>query len=296
MSRAQLAATKEKPVSRQNKIWAVITSFNDPAALAVCVEALVSQVDMIVVVDNKSEPEHQQALSALESRENFLLHRAPENLGIGAAMNIGLVAADAEGANWVLLMDQDSIAAPDMIEAMLVAAARLPNAAFTPAISGIGSRREATVPFEVTYAITSGNLIPVAALRAIGGLDEGLFIDGVDFDLSLRLRRAGYRLFQVPGAHMGHSLGDASSPGGLLGRFHTSHSPLRRYYMARNLVLNLRRHALTFPKFCGKLVIVSGLSFLSVLRFGPRRRESAAMMFRGFADGVRGKIGPYQRS
>ncbi len=283
-------------MSRRNKTCAIVTSFNDPTALGRCVEALVPQLDMIVVVDNKSEPEHRRALAAVEAFEKVLLHWAPENLGIGAAMNIGLAAAEAKGANWVLLMDQDSIAAPDMIANMLEAATRFPDAAFSPTISRIGSQPAATAPVEVTYAITSGNLIPVAGLREIGGLDEGLFIDGVDFDLSLRLRRAGYRIFQVPQAHMVHSLGDGSSISGFLGRFYTNHSPLRRYYMARNLVHNVRRHAPVFPKFCGKLILVSAISFLSILRFGPRRQASAVMMLHGFADGIRGKTGPYFRS
>ena len=96
------------------------------------------------------------------------------------------------------------------------------------------------VPYEVSFLIASGCLIPVASLRALGGMRGNYFIDHVDTEWCLRARAAGFRLFIVPDAILNHRLGDATRRIWFFGfRQVAHHSPLRDYYMFRNTFLML---------------------------------------------------------
>ena len=260
-----------------------------------CVRALRMQVNQIIVVDNGSHTEHISLLHVLERYDNLKLLKSQENRGIGAAINLALAYLSDFQVDWVLTMDQDSVAAPDMVEKMLQLASNYPMAAFTPLIADIGQNTKCVTPFEVNFAITSGNLIPLSVLQSLNGLTEDLFIDGVDFDLSLRLRKAGYRIIRVPEARMAHTLGNVDK-GQRQRYFHTYHSPLRRYYMARNTVLNSRRHFYRFPWFITRLLLISCISLIQVMIWGPKRRKSLSMIFLGIIDGIHNKSGMYARN
>ena len=280
------------PADPTNRVAAIIVSFNDAHAVQRCMIALRDQVAAIIVVDNGSTPDHMPVLQDLDRDEKVMLLPAAANLGIGAAINLALDGLDDSAFDWILTMDQDSVAAPDMVATMLEAARDFQKAAFTPLIADIGHADRGLTPTEVSYAITSGNLVPLPAMRRLNGPDPDLFIDGVDFDFSLRLRESGYRIVRVPAATMAHSLGHVA-PDQRGRRFHTDHSPLRRYYMARNLILNFKRHARHFPGFFAKLVAVALLSMLNTLVHGPKRRESLAMIGRGIVHGLRGRSGAF---
>lgn len=271
------------------KTAAIVISYNDANAVTACVLALQHQVDAVIVVDNGSAPQHREKLAKITAADVISL---TENKGLAAAMNIGLDAVRSLGADWVLLMDQDSIVAPDLVDQMLKVSLNFPMATFTPSVAALGAAPGQGIPHNVNFAITSGNLVPMAALDAIGGLDAGLFIDGVDFDMSLKLRKAGYQIIRVPAAQMDHNLGDAPSQTPVLGRFHTNHSPLRRYYMVRNFIHNARRHATSFPLFFSKLAIVMLLSFGSIMILGPKRWASFTSMALGLGHGLTGRLGP----
>jgi GT2 family glycosyltransferase len=61
---------------------------------------------------------------------------------------------------------------------------------------------------EKLVVITSGNLLKVSAFERIGGFREDLFIDSVDFDFCLRLKKSGYRIMRCNQAILYHSLGE----------------------------------------------------------------------------------------
>jgi rhamnosyltransferase len=273
-----------------SKVTAVVVSFNDADAVIRCVKALRHQVHSIIVVDNGSENNHQLKLKNLNLINTVTIYQCSENLGIGAAINLATKSLDNSKVDWVLTMDQDSIAAPDMVECLLSASTEFTNAIFTPFITDIGHKNTGNKPIEVNYAITSGNLVPLSIMRGVNGLNSELFIDGVDFDFSLRLRENGYIIIRVPLAKMRHRLG-MDTTNNILKSFYTNHAPLRRYYMSRNLIINFRRHVYHFPFFLFRILFVAILSFVSTLLFGPQRLESIVMIIRGIFDGLRNKTG-----
>lgn len=266
---------------------AIVVSFNGVSKLEKTLAALRHQVRHVVIVDNGSRSDALPELRALARRFDTQLIENGENLGIGAALNCGLAASAASQAKWVLTMDQDSTVASDFFDALTQSLIHDPSiVCATPVLNG-GDRHDDERPKIVKYAITSGNLIGMNVLRQVGVFDEGMFIDGVDFDYSLRVRRAGYCIHRISTAHMVHDLGErpSSVP------FYTIHSPLRRYYMHRNFIILLKRYFSFDAPFLIKLTIAHTLSSLLTLLLGPDRSGHALSMVKGTIDGLRGRQG-----
>ena len=215
--------------------------------------ALIPQVASIVLVDNNSHADLAAWYSERDTNAVELL-RLGKNHGIAAAQNIGIQWARNRGARFVLLMDQDSIPAPDMVEKLVSTAAEQASLAVLGTrylderqdnpppfirIRGLSLERclcsteKSVVP--VDYLISSGCLIPMAVLDKVGGMREDLFIDYVDIEWGLRARYQGFQSYGVCSAHMQHSLGD--TPIKFFGKSIPLHSPLRHYYHFRNAVL-----------------------------------------------------------
>lgn len=240
--------------SHRAGVVAVVVTYQ-PAleVLQQLLDALVPQVTSVVIVDNGSRSDLLAWDSELDTRDVELL-RLGENRGIAAAQNVGIQWARNRGARFVLLMDQDSIPAPDMVEKLVSTISEQAS----PATAGprylderqdnpppfirirglrlercVCSTEESVVP--VDYLIASGCLIPMSVLDKVGGMRDDFFIDYVDIEWGLRARHHGFQSYGVCSAHMQHSLGD--HPIEFFGKNIPLHSPLRHYYHFRNAVL-----------------------------------------------------------
>ncbi|WP_028323409.1 glycosyltransferase [Desulfatirhabdium butyrativorans] len=218
----------------------------------------------VLVIDNASMDATIAVVGGMEN-PRIRLNRNDENLGVGAAFNEALRHAKTMGAEWLMLLDQDSEPAADALAVMREAAldpgdagsrTSMRVAALFPTVrcrshpdvihypmDWTGAGFSAVIPEEgqdvpgrlpVDTAISSGALYRVAALDAIGGFNEGYFIDFVDHECHLRLKNAGFGLWWVRGAEIRHDLGriQKRTDSGLW----IEHAPFRYYYMARNMI------------------------------------------------------------
>src|SRR5688572_23654694 len=242
-------------MNRTEQVASITVTYNpDPARLRRQLDALRSQVDHVLLVDNGSSaaghaPPPGPGVHAID---------LGENAGVAKAFNVGIAEARRLGAAYVLLLDHDSIPAAGMVdtlrrtaEARLAAGERL--AAVGPRVVDVRDAQD--YPFirlgwlanhhlrcdgsqgtvSCDFLISSGCLIPMHALEAIGNFEEGLFVDSVDFEWCSRARDRGYTLHGVCGATLDHQLGDERREIGAGGRL-IVHSPERIYYMTRNRV------------------------------------------------------------
>ena len=294
---------------RQAVFAVVVTHRPLMTALEALLRALRPQVGGLVVVDNAS-PDPGDALPTLARAHAAALIANPRNLGVAAGLNQGIERARAEGARAVLLMDQDSLPAPDLVATLADALERLgqsaPVAAVGPVAEDLRDGGEAPFvrigfPFNrkrhamrgetvrCDFLITSGARVPVEALDAVGPMDEGLFIDNVDLDWSFRAARAGRAQHGVGAARMGHRIGEGIRRLPLGASF--VHPPPRLYYMMRNRVL-LYWRASTPWKWIAQDVPRAALKLLRFSLLVAPRRANARAMLRGLRDGILGKDGP----
>ncbi len=297
-------------IERQPEVSGIIVTYNpDLNGLKRLLAAVGPQVDHLVVVDNGSKADLGPWLSQQDFKASFVA--LGENYGIAKAQNVGIDRARANGSGYVLLLDQDSAPAPDMV-AMLLSAAKAQIAAGVR-LGCVGpryedSRQKNPPPFirikglrlerqtctsddsvvDVDYLIASGSLIPLATIDAVGGMQEELFIDYVDIEWGLRAQQKGYRSFGVCAARMQHDLGD--NPVLFRGRYIPVHSPLRHYYHFRNAVWLYRQSWLrTNWKVVDAARLLRKFVFYSL--FTAPRIKHAKMMTLGIVHGLVGKMG-----
>lgn len=295
----------------------VLTHQPDMAALEALVERIVPQVAGIVIVDNGSGAEVQAALAKAVARYASVRTIWLEaNLGVAAGHNRGIEAALEQGCAFVLILDQDSLPAPDMVAEL---AKGYRGAAETAQkVAAVGPRYVQQLTGErfffvqlgrlglknlpctggelirTDFLISSGCLIAAAALREVGLMREELFIDHVDTDWFMRARQRAWTAYGVCSATMEHRLGDRTLRLWLGGwREIALHSPLRHYYQFRNSIfLFLRssyplRWKATEAKRKLGMLLVFGLLL-------PDRAAHLKMMLCGIRDGLRGRLGRYE--
>ncbi|MGC5628442.1 glycosyltransferase family 2 protein [Georgenia sp. Z1344] len=303
------------PTAVDTAVCAVVVTYSpDLERLDPLLTALGAQCARVVVVDNGPGG---SGLEAACERHGAELVALGENTGIANAQNVGIERAVADGATHVLLSDQDSLPAPDMVAELLAGLdrgegqGRGPVGAVGPVAGDVRSETEELVyvsrrwgprrarPDEVdddglidaAFLIASGCLVPAAVLERVGPMNADWFIDHVDLEWGLRARRAGYRLLAVTTARLDHALGDSLVK--LPGRAQEVHvhSAFRTYFLARNTVLLLRSGllppawAVGYAVWLGKYVAFNSLLV-------PGRIDRARRMMRGVVDGVLGRTGP----
>ena len=294
-------------------VAAVVVTYRPDAAVSDNLRAVLAQVDRAIVVDNGSPADAVAAVARAldEAPDRSALIRNADNQGLAAAQNAGIRAALDWGADFVLLLDQDSRPEPGMVPAMLAALAAdsdpasigllAPNVQDADQtrptrylISRDGAERRieafgtAPVLDGLLFAIASGSLIPAAVLGEVGGMRDDFFIDYVDVEFSLRLRRHGYRILAVRGARLRHRLG-AYEERKLLWRTVavTHHSALRRYYQYRNRVRTLRLYGAACPAFVRWEVRSMLADMVRLLCFERQRPSKLWNILRGALDGIR---------
>ena len=306
-------------VAAEKVIAVAVTYLPQPQPLADLLKALAPQAAHVVVVDNTPADDLRvESLLRGLALPHVELVRLGSNLGIAKALNVGIERAMQAGATHVLLSDQDSLPAPDMVEGLLLAIRELHEQgcsigavgpSFVDQVSMQPYRFQVRRPWQWFYSnqepteavphvqtlslITSGTLIPVQSLRDIGTMREDFFIDHVDMEWSHRALAAGYALFGTRYAKMNHHMGDRTLRAWVLGwRSLNEYGPLRLYYRFRNFTYLLRLdHVPRWWKLRASCFWLQ--EAYAHLVFSHARLASLRMIVRGCRDGLRGRLGRY---
>jgi GT2 family glycosyltransferase len=181
------------------------------------------------------------------------------NLGFCGGNNAGIRRALEHGADWVVLLNNDTVPDPRLVDELRAAAARHPDAGILAGELLFPDRRVQWAGQRVALLTgysgrprgygqpdrrfpegpvdrASGALMAVSrrAIEMAGLLDESLFAYVEDVDWSLRVRAAGFACVFVPGARAVHAL--SASSGGDRQSTHTM------YYGVRNTIVVVERH------------------------------------------------------
>jgi rhamnosyltransferase len=292
--------------SGRPRICAAIVTYFPASDLADGLQALAAQVSEIVIVDNGSSVELLDAIQRAADAVEAQVIRLGANLGIACALNVALDFARRRECEWLATFDQDSRVTAGMLQEMLRVAHDSPHpervAVIAPAHvdrrSGIhldsGAGQHIGPDSRVLYTtMTSGNLVCVGAASAVGGFDGALFIDYVDHEFCLRLRKHGYQILEAQSAKLAHSLGDITAHR-LMGRrvLVTNHSVLRRYYISRNRLIVWRQYWKSENTWVLRDMRAFMTELVKILLFERDRWPKIKMVFRGLIDAARGVRGP----
>lgn len=208
----------------------VILNWNGAADTAECLRSLQAQTYRswaAVVVDNGSSDDSVAVLRA--GFPSVEIVASPRNLGFAGGCNVGIRRALAGSAEWVLLLNNDTVLDPRCLEELLDSSPALPGV-LAPAIyyhdaperlwSG-GARQGWGLPFELKaedlrresvaadYVTGCAMLVHRRVFEEIGLLDERFFMYYEDLDFCLRARRAGFGIVVKPRARLWHKVGSS---------------------------------------------------------------------------------------
>ena len=231
------------------KIAAGIVLYNpDLVRLERNVKAVIAQVEEIFVVNNGNkitDKDLKDKYIFLKNKKISIINNA-NNFGIAKALNQIIKQCLRKKYEWVLLLDQDSVAENGLIEKM-IARADDNVSIVAPRIVDLNKRQKRTYDSDeaedVDMAITSGSLIRVNDCKELGMFDERMFIDFVDFDYCKRVRLAGKRIVRVNDAKLEHEIGKRIKRRFLwVILYPTNHHSDRVYYYGRNLEYYKRKY------------------------------------------------------
>lgn len=251
------------------------------------------QVETVFVVDN-SENDISNVVSAIAELDNVTIIRNRRNEGIARALNIGAQQAIEKGYEFLLTMDQDSCADESMVSRMLECLDGLNMEKIgivSPFhVTGSGNVPGREVCQDVMTPMTSGCLLNLAAYRSVGPFRDDFFIDFVDNEYCLRLRRNGFGVYRANQARLGHTVGDTKKYGPFIA---TNHSPLRRYYKTRNRFRVFCDYVRDFPGHCLFDLVRLMKEITSIILFEREKLDKLIMMWRGWRDFRQGTFGKY---
>lgn len=244
----------------QPQILAIILNWKQPEITIECIQALQQMTYRhlaILVLDNGSGDDSCEKLK--KNSDNIEIIALPKNLGFAGGCNWGMRHAKKLGYDWVLLINNDAFAAPDMLTHLVKeieddVALLAPKIFYEeePSLIWFAGANQHKLILEmrdsgqkksdnprwktrdVDYLVGTCLLVNLGVVWDVGLLNEGYFMYYEDLDWSILLRKAGYRLRFVSRAHLYHRV--SLSTGG-------EGSALHRYYLARSSVLFFHRHA-----------------------------------------------------
>ena len=295
------------------KLAVILVNYNGEKYNTACIESVLAgrgaDVWRIIVVDNASRDDSMRLLEeryAGDERLEFI--RLDDNYGFSYANNVGIGRAKEQGADYVLLLNNDTEIATDMLSQLWECAKRHSGSVAVPKIyysddrkriwsaggsfsavikkakhTGLNETDEGQHDQEKEIGFATGCClwIPMEVIRKAGTLDERFFLYYEDTEYSFRLHKQGISIYYCPQAVMYHKVG-ASTRG--------ADSPLCAYYIARNWLLCNGLHlGWRYPLFLAYYALNRTACCLLWLARG--KKELVRATLRGIGDYRKGKFG-----
>ena len=291
----------------------VIVTWNGKEDCISCLNSLRDLVPprpSIIVVDNGSTDG--TAGMVTKHFPGVTIITAPVNLGFAGGNNLGIERALAEGADYVCLLNNDTVVDPHFLEELLRVAVEDPRTGILGsrilyhdrpdrvwsqgiAVNRISGRIYTTYnnlkDSEVSGIITEVDAVSGASmllkremLREVGLLDEDYYLCFEDVDFCLRAGRMGYKRVTVSSSRVWHKV--SSSMGG-------EYSEMTVYYATRNHLLVGKKQlggTLILRGIRSSLIMLYTLIFAAVTSGAPRGPKIRAWR-QGVRDYFRGRFG-----
>lgn len=302
----------EKYSEQPHRLTALLVTFNpDPPELADTLAKAVAQVENVVVVDNSPGMDEQATVRRCveevagthppeSGNGHIVLDTQGKNSGLPKAYNAGLLRAKSLGTDLVLLLDQDS-----SLDASAVSELRRVYSALGSSLR-IGAvccenieLVHISLPIDVVLEklkrsrrlgkdiglidspareqnlfTNSGAMIPLSTALEVGGFDESLFLDAVDYEYSLRLAANGYKIFVAEAARVFHKQGQTYLRRFLWWQLQLrTYPPMRSYYIVRDTLRLGKKWWRRYPRTVVGIIGTMALSSLGAVLLLPDRGE-----------------------
>lgn len=271
------------------KILAGIVVFNpDIKRLEENIAAVNNQVDKVVLFNNGSQNIADVA-KLIKNYQGIEIIDCSVNKGIAYALSSIMKYAIANSYDWVLSLDQDSVLMPNLVDHYKKFFDLDDVGALT---CNIVDRNFQSLSIsddevhEVKTCITSAMIIRTEAYLMTDGYDVGMFIDGVDFDICLNLRKKGFKLYSINFDGVLHEVGHGRNVK-LLGKKYIvyNENAFRHYYMARNSIYLSRKYPEEIS-LC-HVLLAQLIRLVLILLYEKDKKRKLKNRVRGIMDGYK---------
>ncbi len=293
------------------KIAILILQWNRAADTLACIRSvrnISSSLYDLFIIDNGSRPEE---LALVKTAFPDLIYiENGQNLGFAAGYNQGLQIALGYGADYCLLLNNDTTVDSQLLHAFLSATEQYPEAGVLGAKiyffdsptdiwyaggevhsktqrcyhigcgeSDLDKRYDSIV--DTSYVCGCALWIKKEVIEKVGLMDPHFFLLWEEIDWCWRIRQAGFRCLFVPQAKVWHKI-STSFEGGNRG-------PMWQYFYFRNRLLFIRKHLTQVKRyrFYATTLFKEMLDMLWTLAnpyTPPRTRAIHRAAFRGICD------------
>ena len=279
------------------KIAGVVTLYNPTDEDIKNISTYIDDIDRLYIIDNTEGKDNEDRIPK-NKKIKYLFKN--ENVGVATALNLGAKMAIEEGYKYLLTMDQDTTFKPGVLDKLkeVIKEQDMKNIALvTPwhntKLLDKKPKEEYDDPHDV---MTSGNILNLDIYQKIGGFKDWMFIDGIDIEYCLNLRKHGYKIVRVVKAEIEHNLGDIKYKH-FLGKEYicNNYSPIRRYYIMRNNHYIFDMYKDFEPSTCWR-ILEQKPSMKAILLFENQKYKKLRNYMRGLRDykkGIKGKY-PYK--
>lgn len=246
-----------------NGIFVILVNYNGINDTLDCIKSILAtqrEGVSIVVVDNASDKD--ETIEVKNKYPNVITIRSTVNGGFSGGNNIGIKYALEHGATYIMLLNNDTIIAPDMISLLLnycndktitvpkmlyysekekvwYGGGEINRWTGTAVHCGMNKKEVPQSRRFCTFATGCCMMIKADIFTTIGLLNENYFMYSEDVDFCIRLLNYGIKIEYIPQAKLWHKVG-ASSGGEM--------SPFSTYYGTRNRLSLIRENKSFFHK------------------------------------------------
>ncbi|MEO8071118.1 MAG: glycosyltransferase family 2 protein [Acidobacteriota bacterium] len=304
--------------SRTRRVSIVVLNYNGLEDTLRCLESLRDLADPadVILVDNGSRVN--PVAEATRTFPGLQVIETGENLGYAGGNNRGIRYAIERGAEYILILNNDTVVAPSIVHALLGAfdadpklgvvgpvvnfmderdAVMTDGVAFNPG-PGTEFFRRIVVPVDATAAVVPVDIVNGCCMMLsadlvarVGMFDEQFFIVHEESDLCLRALRAGFGCAVLGQSLVWHKGSSA---------FERSGRELQRYFDARNLHHLLARHtghvAKSRPWRSTLLHYLRYAFYRYDIELEAGKPAAAKAVVDGLYDGFTNRYGPYART
>lgn len=293
------------------KIYIILLNWNGFPDTLECLESL-KKIDYpnfeVIVVDNNSTGDDVNIIK--EKFGDFVkeLIVSKDNLGFSGGNNLGIEYSLNEGADFILLLNNDTIVEPDFLSKLLdvfinkdsvgISAPQI-NYYNTPEIvwtvggkisklrgSGFAysDKNESEIDKNekfVTFASGCCLLIKREVFEKVGLFDEKFFLYVEDTDFCYRSHKAGYKIIVSPNSKIYHKVGRSTSE-------ELKQIPL--YYTTRNRLYFAQKNFYGFH-FITTIYIFTAMLYKTIFWLLKGKSENIVVVKQAFLDYLKGKMG-----
>ena len=287
----------------QLKISIIIVHWKDISCLKDCLfslhKILYNNYDIIIVNNGPN------SLNGVyeSTKEKTRVIQSSSNIGFAGGNNLGIKEALKNRADYVLLLNDDTVVSPDFLNVLFDYGENHPDTGMlgpkvyyfdepkkisfagaeldktsgfihTPRADEIDDNTTDDIPVESDYVTGCALLVKKSLIEKIGLLDETFFLYWEDTDWGLRSKKAGFKNIIVPASKIWHKM--SISSGG-------SNSPLKVYHKTRGHLLLADLHV-PGTKYKIMLTFMRDIAWLLFKSSDPGRVKKARAYFAAIKD------------